>query len=281
MQGMTKREESPSPLTTPLVVGSIWGEKTYGTWRERGTNDWLLMLTLSGEGRVGDRTVGAGQVVLIKPHTCHDYGTASNAPHWELLWAHFLPRPHWHAYLAWPEAASGVGEMTLGERFETVATLLQQTIQHTRGSQTRRMDFAMNALETTLLWCDTQNPLSAQGRRDPRVIEAMEYLLAHLSEPVEIPALARLTGLSSSRLNQLFKEQTGTTPQQFLEKERLLRAQQLLTRTSRKITQIAEEVGYSSPFYFTTRFTKQMGLSPRAYRERMDASASENRLCVE
>jgi AraC family transcriptional regulator, arabinose operon regulatory protein len=270
--------ETPSPLPTPLVAGYIFGEPNYHTWRKHGTQDWLLMLTLSGTGRVGEVYAKAGDAVLIRPHAPHDYGTDPNAPHWELLWAHFLPRPHWHAYLSWPEAlpttgpealptTGGVGILPLSEQFETVTHLLQQSLIHTRGSQIRRLDFAMNALETALLWCDTQNPLSAQGKRDPRVMLAMDYLLSHLAAPVEMGELSRITNLSASHLSHLFKTQTGMTPQQFLEKERLFRAQQLLTHTSHKITQIALEVGYSSPFYFTTRFTKQMGISPRAYRE--------------
>jgi AraC family transcriptional regulator, arabinose operon regulatory protein len=266
MTAKTERE-TPSPQPTPVVMGHILGETSYQTWRKHGTQDWLLMLTISGTGRIGAFPTQAGEAVLIRPHTPHDYGTAQNATHWELLWAHFLPRPHWHPYMDWPEIAPGVSLLPLGAQFEVVARLLEQGQNHTRGSQRRRLDFAMNALETALLWCDTQNPLSVQGKRDPRVMQAMDYLLAHLAEPVEMRELSRLTELSVSRLNTLFKAQTGMTSQQFLEKERLLRAQQLLTHTSHKITQIALEVGYSSPFYFTTRFTKQMGLSPRAYRE--------------
>ena len=238
--------ETPHPITLPLVAGYIWGESTYSTWREHGTQDWLLILTLSGAGRIGTERVEAGQAVLLKPNTRHDYGTATHdygnyvtatddapyrqvLPHWEILWTHFLPRPHWHDYLAsWPDT----GVLTLGSQFETVANLLWQTQTRTRGSQTRRIDFAMTTLEEALLWCDVASPLSAQGKRDPRVVQAIDYLLEHLAEPISLTNLTKAIPLSLSHLNHLFKAQTGLTPQQFLEKERLLHSQQLLERTS-------------------------------------------------
>jgi transcriptional regulator GlxA family with amidase domain len=48
--------------------------------------------------------------------------------------------------------------------------------------------------------------------------------------------------------------------------ERLNRARQLLGWTSLSIKEIAAEVGYHDPFYFSARFRKHLGKSPRAFR---------------
>ncbi len=58
------------------------------------------------------------------------------------------------------------------------------------------------------------------------------------------------------------------TPQQFLEQQRLARAQTLLARTSHSIGAIAAEVGFESPFYFTLRFKRHTGLAPTDWRRR-------------
>src|SRR4051794_34210140 len=119
---MLSRDETPSPFVAPLVTGHFQVEKGYATWRTHGTNDYLLMLTLGGKGRVGwqggEREVTAGDVILLRPGTLHDYGIARRASAWELLWAHFLPRPHWLEWLGWPEAAPGLGVLSLGEEGE-------------------------------------------------------------------------------------------------------------------------------------------------------------------
>ena len=79
--------------------------------------------------------------------------------------------------------------------------------------------------------------------------------------------------LSPSRLAHLFRSQTGQTPQQFVERERITRARQLLLLTSRTVAQIAGEVGYENPFYFTLRFKKHTGFSPTEWRRQEDQSS--------
>ena len=83
-----------------------------------------------------------------------------------------------------------------------------------------------------------------------------------------LDGLADMAELSVSRLAHLFREQVGMTPQQFLEQQRLERARQLLELSGRSIGDIAGDVGFDNPFYFTLRFKKLTGLSPRDYRKR-------------
>ena len=89
---------------------------------------------------------------------------------------------------------------------------------------TRRVAFGRNCLEKVLLWCDTINPGQRDARLDPRVRRAVDYLSAHLREPFSEEHLARIAGLSPSRLRHLFRAQTGDSPRHFLEGQRLRRA---------------------------------------------------------
>jgi AraC family transcriptional regulator of arabinose operon len=129
--------------------------------------------------------------------------------------------------------------------------------------------FAMNALEEVLLWCGTQNPSTEQGRIDPRVRDCLDALCRDLAARLTLDTLAARAGLSVSRLAHLFREQVGMTPQQFQERQRLERARQMLELSGRGIGDIAADVGYENPFYFTLRFKKWTGLSPRDYRRRL------------
>ncbi|MDX1933020.1 MAG: helix-turn-helix domain-containing protein [Capsulimonadales bacterium] len=267
-------QEAAAPTVAPIVTGYFRERPNYHTWRSSGTGDWLLMLTLGGEGRIGyaggERIVRVGEIAILSPGTRHDYGTARGTAGWELLWAHFLPYPHWAEWLLWPEIAPGVdgiGWMALsGETRDVVTHLCWEMHRRASGGLTRREAFAMNALEEALLHCDRVNPRQSRATRDPRVEQARQYLRAHLAEPVNLPGVARSVGLSASRLAHLFREQIGETPGQFLERERMERARQLLTLTTRPVAAIAGEVGFESPFYFTLRFRKHLGVSPREYR---------------
>ena len=278
MENHAQKTEGRHPEVIHLVTGHFRETAGYETWRARGTSDWLLIATLGGGGRFsharGEFTTETGDLTLFQPGTRHDYGVAASLGRWELLWTHFHPRPDWIPSLAWPEAAPGLMRLHLEEgevrrkaleRFGEAHALATGALP---SAPRRREAFAMNALEACLLWCDTQNPLSEHSHIDGRVQAAMEFLTRHLAEPVTSDALAAACGLSVSRLAHLFRAQIGLTPQQYLEGQRLSRARRLLELTPRPVGAIAAEVGYENPFYFTLRFKRATGLSPRDYRKK-------------
>jgi AraC family transcriptional regulator of arabinose operon len=134
--------------------------------------------------------------------------------------------------------------------------------------------FGLNALETALLWCDTVHSRHAGFEIDPRVRKVMEDICQKSSAPFSEPELARVAGLSRSRLRHLFAAQVGKSMRDFQEEQRLEKAQQLLTRSSMRIGEISDHLGFSNPFYFSLRFKKQFGENPRAFRQRRE---EENR----
>jgi len=273
---MPERTEQHHPQVAQIVTGHFHETAGYDTWRARGTDDWLLIATVGGGGRfghaAGETTTRAGDLVLLRPGTPHDYGVLAGG-RWELLWTHFHPRPDWTPWLAWPAEALGLMRLRLGDGpardkiFTRMAAMNALATGAASSSQRLRETFAMNALEEVLLWCDTQNPRAGGAGADARVRDAMDYLVRHLAEPVGLVDAARVCGLSPSRLAHLFRAHAGVTPQQFLEGQRLHRARQLLELTARPIGAVAAEVGYENPFYFTLRFKRVTGLSPRDYRK--------------
>ena len=272
---MAPLTETPHPDVVELVAGHLRETRGYRTWRERGTTDWLLILTLGGRGRFGHGATGetvaeAGDAVLLRPGTRHDYGVEPAAGAWEILWTHFQPRPAWREWLRWPEVAPGLMRLALTEPIvrQKITARFREAHKLATGSLRRRDLFAMNALEEVLLWCDTQNGQAQPSRLDARVQAVVDYACGHLSDRVTSETLAAQGGLSESRLAALFRAQVGQTPQQFLEQQRLARARQLLARTSQSVGAIAAEVGFENPFYFTLRFKKHTGLCPRDWRKR-------------
>jgi AraC family transcriptional regulator, arabinose operon regulatory protein len=265
-----REQDTPHRDVFQLFTGHFTQHKGYKTWRSGGTNDWLFIYTLDGKGRFGYRggefIASTGDAVFLKPHTLHDYGVEASLEHWELRWSHVHPRTHWAAYLQLPEIAPGLLHLhvekaqrrKIEKRFADVHTLATSGLE-------RREDFAMNALEEVLLLLDSINP-RARRQLDPRVVTVQTYLRQHLNERVPLEQLSKVCHLSSSRLSHLFREQVGMTPLEFLEAERLERAKRLLELTSVTVQAIAAEVGFENPFYFTRRFKKYTGLSPRDFR---------------
>jgi AraC family transcriptional regulator of arabinose operon len=206
--------------------------------------------------------------MLLRPRTLHDYGLAPPGRRWELVWAHFHPRPDWTPLLQLPEVAPGLGHLAIQDqelRPRIVGRLLDM---HRLATSSLRQSesLAMNALEEVLLWCDLVNPNAKTRPIDPRIRKAVDYISEDPSRPISLGRLAARSALSRSRFSHLFRSQIGRTPQQLQEEQRIHMACQLLLLTARPIGQIAENLGFSSPYYFSLRFKRATGKSPRAYR---------------
>lgn len=88
----------------------------------------------------------------------------------------------------------------------------------------------------------------------------------HTSD-ITVEDIARMHGVSYRQLARLFKRITGRTLSQALSAARLSHAMHLLAETELPIQQIAERVGFSSPYYFTNVFSDTYGMSPKQVRK--------------
>ncbi len=257
-----------------LNAGHFHTRPGYCTVRHRGTQDWLLFYTLSGAGRIvhldGALVTRPGDCVIYPPGTAHDYRLAPGCAEWEFMWTHFLPWTHWLGLLSWPAVYRGIKYLHVDDTrvHDRVAAALERMCRSAKGPMKQRELFAMNALEEALLWLNSINPDIAEAHLDRRVRTAMDYMCQSLHDKLSLRDIGHACGLSISRLSHLFREQTGLTPQQYLEQRRIARARELLELSSFSITEIADQVGYESPFYFSRRFANATGESPRSYRHR-------------
>jgi AraC family transcriptional regulator len=94
-----------------------------------------------------------------------------------------------------------------------------------------------------------------------------DYVLAHLAEPLSLELLARQVGYSAYHFAQLFRRTRGMTPHQFVLRNRLERAKQLLAHTDLPAGQVTLAVGFQSQSHFTQAFKHHVGLTPRQYRQ--------------
>jgi AraC family transcriptional regulator of arabinose operon len=261
------KPDSFTPTVRRLLAGEFDEGPTYATYRRRGTTDWLLVHTLDGRGTFGSGVYAdPGVSTLIRPGTLQDYATA--AGRWHFLFAHFHPRPDWLPLLDWPSVAQGILQLHPSpDAAERITHALSEAVRHQDSVLTQGELLSVNALEAALLWCDTQNPKAAQI--DDRLLRAIEYIDRNLRADLSIAVLARTSTLSISRFAHLFRTQLAVTPQQFVERRRLDAAARLLELTTRPISAIATDVGFTNPLYFSTRFRAHTTHSPTHYRKQL------------
>ena len=96
-----------------------------------------------------------------------------------------------------------------------------------------------------------------------RVIRYVEREYAHLSDRGEV---ARHLRVSESYLTTLLRKYRQTNFSTLLEKTKLAAAKEFLQYSDNEVAEIASLTGFSSPSYFTTRFKKAFGVTPRQFR---------------
>lgn len=94
-----------------------------------------------------------------------------------------------------------------------------------------------------------------------------DYIHANYNQDISLNDLCEAAGINRTSLNIKFKEQYKCTCMEYLLRYRLKIAQELLSNTNMKISEIAENCGFKYDTYFVRQFTKKLGISPSVYRK--------------
>lgn len=98
------------------------------------------------------------------------------------------------------------------------------------------------------------------------ISRTMYYMRNNFEKSITLEELAEVANLSVYYYSHSFRRQAGMPPIEYLIQTRMERAKTLLISTSKNISEIAYEVGYSSSASFINQFTRRIGLTPKSYR---------------
>lgn len=108
--------------------------------------------------------------------------------------------------------------------------------------------------------------VSHSNINDKRILRAQRIIEKNLKEVPSIGDIASEISLCKSSFIRLFHKETGFTPNDYIMKKKVLRAQMLLINTDISIKEIARELGYDNISYFCRVFNKNVGMSPFKFR---------------
>lgn len=105
----------------------------------------------------------------------------------------------------------------------------------------------------------------------------LQRVLSHVGENIgkdlTVAELAQVVGMSQYYFSKLFKMSTGTTPHQYVMRQRVERAQELLRERQLTLVEIATNVGFETQSHFTSVFRRLVGITPKRFRDmRSDGS---------
>lgn len=101
---------------------------------------------------------------------------------------------------------------------------------------------------------------------DPRLGAALQAIHENTAHPWTVPELAALSGLSRAAFARAFRDALGQAPMQYLTEWRMTQARDHLRANNLTLAQIADAVGYTSPFAFAAAFRRHHATPPGAWR---------------
>lgn len=122
---------------------------------------------------------------------------------------------------------------------------------------------------------------SIQPYKPDTVMQAIDYMNAHLHEPIALDVMAEALECSVGHLSRLFKQKLNISPIQYLGQIRMERAAHLLVHTGATLQQIAEQVGYPDAHSLSRSFKKIKGLSPIRYKKGLSQRLSKPQKALE
>ena len=127
-------------------------------------------------------------------------------------------------------------------------------------------DQVQKILCSALTYRDTQT----NGQSKHLIRQAKEYIQNRYTDPeLSLNKIAAQVNLSASHFSVVFSQETGQTFKEYLTEIRINKAKELLRMTALRSADIAYQVGYNDPHYFSTVFKKNTGLSPIEFRSQI------------
>jgi AraC-like DNA-binding protein len=163
-----------------------------------------------------------------------------------------------------------------------VITLLSRELTRTEPAQQIVLDRLLDLLLVLAIRSDFRRSPTAprwyRAAADPRLSPALQAIHENTAHPWTVPELAALSGLSRAAFARTFRETLGQAPMQYLTEWRMTLARDHLRADELSLAQIADAIGYGSPFAFAAAFQRTHSDPPGAWRTRQRETRTTNTL---
>jgi len=232
-----------------------------------------ILLCLKGSGfiRVNGRIwpVDRGQMAWIFNHHENAHWPQEGSP-WEMYWIR-VEGPHMDQIY---ETLTASGSPVFAGIHVTRCAAIFRRIFRIMTRRSIAMEAALHAevatLITQLFEARHSGSSSIVGPTEipPSLHKPLEAMRLYFQKPLRVSELAAMAGMSATNFFRHFKAATGTSPIDWLRRERINQAKKRLIETDDTIAEIAAQTGYCDQFYFSRDFKRMTTVTPSEYRQR-------------
>lgn len=261
-----KRENVPFSLN---CVGEIYLSKQFRTHMPYGRNDYYLMYMEEGSLNMeisGSSTVfSAGRVICMRPNTPYSYENADLSTPIRYYWMHFTGNDCERILSECGLATNRV--MELGKSHETDYYFEDMFSEFRK--RRPNFDFAVSLKAQYLLLYIGRTLRGEDGGDTSPIERSIKYIHTNIKQTISVKALADMEFLSPSRYREVFRAVTGLSPIEYISRQRIHLACELIEQGDIPLSNVAELCGFSDRLYFQRAFKKRTSLTPGEYRKRI------------
>ncbi len=239
-------------------------------------NHYLFHYIISGRGTLYSHTshddiheysLGPNQAFLICPGQINLY-TADEADPWKYVWIEFDGMRAEDSLLqAGLDQDRPIYNPRTVEEGERLRDQMLYFSEHAGRSPLHLVGRLSLFLDELIEFSDSRQDVSQRSQRDFYINEAVVYIQQNCHRELTVDEVAGFCKLNRNYFSRKFKEVVGCTPQEFLIRQRLTNAAELMQLTNLPIKTIAAQCGYPNQFHFSQAFKKYYGLPPREWRK--------------
>ena len=271
---------SQLPLVSPLYVRKIGyfpRVRYHYVQKPQGTDYCMLIYCVAGKGHY---TIGSGQpreivqnqYIILPDNTPYSFW-ADDADPWTIYWLHFQGSLA-HNFVSYPIAPRSIlpgNDSRLQVRFNLFERIYSSfTMAYVQQYMVHASMCLYPFLSSFINLEAFRNMASSANNKGEQTFSMLvtHYMQENIANNLTLNDFARNFNYSPSHFSALFLKETGYSPINYYIQLKMRRACQYIERTTMKLNEVAQKVGFNEPAYFSRIFTKIMGMSPSEYRQR-------------
>lgn len=262
-----------NPWLNQLYIGSLgYYPKAEGhyTYRKKGLPENFIFYCIDGNGwyKIEDKKyeVSRNQFFIIPKNVEHAYGSSSESP-WTIYWVHFGGEllTSLNATLL---SQTQFKPSAIKSSNDIVACFTKMYKALELGYSIENLMFANMCLSyyISLFIYPGKHYISQPEEKLNNIDNAILYMQENINGNITLNELSSHYNYSPSRFSSLFKQKTGYAPIDYFIQMKMQKASQQLDFTDKSIKEVALDLGFDDPYYFSRRFSKVIGMSPTKYR---------------
>lgn len=263
------------PLMNDLYIHSLGyfpNARYHYIDRPNGCSEFILIYCTKGKGwfeSVGGKfELHENQFVILSSETPHRYGSDDENP-WSIYWIHFkgYKSSMFSELMDKPCSISPNKNSRIEDRivlFEQIYKVLNDSL---ADNALHYANLCLAYFLGTILYLNIYRNSNESHKYGTSLANlATHYMNENIEKKLKLSDLAGYFGYSTSYFYRIFYKSIGYAPMEYFNYLKIQRACYYLINSSRQITEIALNLGFDDPYYFSRLFKKVMGVSPTKYK---------------